>query len=326
MKKSYLFVVLQFVVISTFFTSCSSDEHQVSELNQSEVMKFEDSELIINLMNINDDLLANKAETRKWPPKQWLNVACADIGGAWQGGKGGAVIGAKVGTLLGNPITGAAFGAFLGGAICGAGASWLASPDPYTVTEQNFSYDALQQIFTKVVDENLAVDESSIIVSPIALKKLELEDEILSTINLNQESLNVGKIHNLILSALDGSVTVDESNAVGTRSALSDTNNTLYSAVMKADEMEELFDEMTVDIANDITFSVDTKADYVMKLFEVLFIRYSEENKDVVYIINQYSNVIRASSELTNDEKNWIMTGLATALYSFNYWNVAFEN
>lgn len=155
--------------------------------------------------------------------------------------------------------------------------------------------------------------------NPIAQEKIELKDEILSAVNLNQENLNVGKMHNVILSVLDGSATIDESKVVSTK-------NIFYNSIIESGEMEELFEEMKTNMAVGTTPSIETKAEYAMELFKNLFVKYSAENKDVVYIINKYSNIIKVSMELTDEEKDWIMSGLATALYSFNYWNVTFEN
>lgn len=89
--------------------------------------------------------------------------------------------------------------------------------------------------------------------------------------------------------------------------------------------MVELFNEMKTDVVYNTPVSIDLKADYAMKPFEDLFLKYSVESKDVVYLINRYSDVIKASTELTDEEKDWIMSGLATVLYSFNYWDSTFK-
>ena len=334
MKNNHLFAILQFALISVFFASCSSKEYQMAEFEESHDTKFVNSKLIKDLTNINEHLLTNRIETQtRWTGKQWLNVASADIGGAWKGGKGGAWIGAKVGTFLGNPLTGATFGAFLGGAICGAAASYLASPDTKVISKQSLSYDTMKEICNKALDcsviantrsstaldGGLTINSESIIMNAIAQEKIELGDEILSAVNLSQQNLNVGKMHNVILSVLDGSTTINESKVVN-------TENIFYNSIIESGEMEELFEEMKTNMAVSATPHIDTKAEYAMELFENLFVKYSEENKDVVYIINKYSDIIKASTELTDEEKDWIMTGLATALYSFNYWNVTFEN
>lgn len=318
MKKLFKFSMLTIALIASnaLFVSCSTEEEEL-QLEEQMSTKFPDSKLIQDLTSLNDDLMLNCTKTRGWTTRQTLNVAIADISGAYNGGKGGGVVGAKIGLCLGSPITGSVFGAFLGGVICGAGASWLAAPETRAVTP-TLTYSTVSQVCDLTIDGDLTVNTACLKTTPVSLEKIELEDEIVSSVTLEEKQLNVGKMHNVILSVLDGSTTIDDSKVVTSK-------DTLYNTIITSDEMECLFEEMKTNANNGDFYNEDTKANYVMKLFEEIFTKYSSDNHDVVYIINEYSKIINNSSELTNEEKDWIMTGLATALYSFNYWNVVYK-
>lgn len=61
--------------------------------------------------------------------------------------------------------------------------------------------------------------------------------------------------------------------------------------------------------------------EHALLLFEEVFDEYVSDNTDMVYIINKYKSVLSSAEELNEEEKNLIFGALATALYSFNYWN-----
>lgn len=45
----------------------------------------------------------------------------------------------------------------------------------------------------------------------------------------------------------------------------------------------------------------------IIKLFNNVFLNYASENEDVVLLINKYTDIIKASNESIDDEKNWSM-------------------
>ena len=64
----------------------------------------------------------------------------------------------------------------------------------------------------------------------------------------------------------------------------------------------------------------DTMLSKVMELFNQVLEGYAFKIDDVAFIIGKYVDVIEESDELTTEQKQCIKSGLATALYSFKYW------
>lgn len=315
MKKLYSCLVIAVLAI---VNSCSLADGNYSETENGILQAYEDSELIEELNDFNNSLLSDDNLTRAWTAKQWLNVALADLGGAYKGGKGGASVGSKIGLFLGCPATGAAFGAFIGGLACGAGASWLASPDTRSISA-GLEYEDLSCIIDCVVDDDLSIVEDALDVSSSATNKIELDEQLVSSVKLSEDQLNIGKLHNITLSILDGSVNLATISK-------STESNSLYHQVLSSEEMVGLYNEVKNSTLAGEDEKIESKADYVIRLFEEIFVTYSNDNNDVAYIINQYVNIIDASNELTADEKEWIKIGLSTALYSFNYWASVYAN
>lgn len=317
MKK----ILCSFTSMLMLLSSCGNvlevnpDEREASKTLAP--TQFVDSKLITELSAFNDSLLTEVTNSRGWSAKQWIAVASADLGGAWRGGKFGAKVGFQIGTFFGNPHTGAAFGAFLGGAICGAGASWLASPDSRAT--KDIDYQTIALLCNRSLGDGLTIIDDNLTLTPVGEDKVNLTPKILEQVELDKSHLTVGKMHNILLSALDGSVSISGAS-------ISNMDDPIYQSVLKSSEMVEIFDQVKYDLAAGTLFSGETKADYAMKLFEDIFTRYSQDGMDVVLIINKYSEVIKSSQELDDNEKSYILCGLATALYSFNYWQVQFEH
>ena len=304
------------MAFAVIFTSCTSEENQSFE-QQSATTLFTDSKLLQDLTNFNDSLLATSPNTRLSLPR-WARIAWADIKGAVAGGKGGAYIGGKIGLFLGSPHTGAVFGAAVGAIAVGGGSSLAKSRATRAVSNYDLTYKQAVQICCHTLNEDLSINTNKITMSPVASRKIDINDNIISNISLTPEQLNIGRMHNVILSVADGSATIDESNTT----LYSDT---LYTAIINSDEMNELYDETIVDAINEEQPPIDTKADYALKLFEEVFMQYAKDTTDAAYIINEYSKVINASDELSDEEKSWIMGGLSTALYSCNYWTITLD-
>ena len=58
----------------------------------------------------------------------------------------------------------------------------------------------------------------------------------------------------------------------------------------------------------------------IIILFNKVLEDYASKIDDVAFIIGKYMELIDSSIELTDEQKDSVRYGLATALYSSNYW------
>lgn len=333
-KLNLKFVVL--AIMSFFMASCSveSDENvRLISKNYSESM------VIQELKTYNDSIAKSREKmTMRGGIPRWVNVVVSDAVGAYCGGKTGAYIGGKIGLALGSPITGGAFGGFLGAVGFGAyrSAKTHHSTCTYACTPSDFQNNFIQKAaiiidqyketlygnidFTSVKEDNdnYALDSLS--------DEVDIDGQILDEVHLTRRQLNVGKIHNIILAALADSMQIGDSEPA-MRSVTNDDYMTeemdfqSFSALMDWNELYEEANQMADGVETGV---IESKADYIIILFLNIFSVYTYETKDVVTLINKYATVVNSSNEFTEEEKEYIMYGLATALYSYNYWEVEY--
>ena len=336
-KKLFKCVVTLFVLSECMFiASCTNDVVVDGNAKVENKQDVNESKLISSLESLNKDLMTEKHIARKnkpknpgWTTKQKLQVVVADFSGAWKGGKGGVSLGSKLGLIVGQPHTGAIVGGIIGAVVCGGAASWLAAPEskprrakaniPLPKDSLALKYPMASSTFDKVFKDELVCRDSCLLMSSEIQKKVYVDNETLANISLNDKQLNIGKMHNIFLSVLDGSTTLKQSG-------MCNSNDTLYNSIINSEDMKDLYDKTIKEIQNEEYFNSDSKAEYALNLFKEVFDKYVEENKDVVYIINKYSEIINESDELDDEDKDYIMPSLATALYSYNYWNTTSDN
>lgn len=312
MNKSILSTLLSsfFCIFITF--SCSND------IKFDNIQKKQNSQLIADLERINQELLLKLPHTHKtkgwsnWNREEKIKVVISDIGGAYGGAKKGFFFGAKIGIAIGSPhLVGGGCSA-LGALIGGAFASWMAAPTRLASDD----FEKIQETCRIIVNNDLTLNENAIILkSDNADKKISIAQNLLNETNLDKESLNIAKMHNIILSTLDGSITLDKTaikdnqEAVMINYLLNSTEfiDSCKIAAIKAKNMEYGSD-------NDMTIKV-------MSLFNTILKDYASKTDDVAFIIGKYMEVIESTTELTNEQKNFIRYGLATAIYSSNYWD-----
>lgn len=308
---SYCFKILFAIVLTCTIVSCSSE--MVSDGNEKK--SIQSSQLITDLENVNADILKKCPESRALTKRQIAKIALQDIYGAWTGGEAGAKIGAKVGACLGSPAQGTVFGAFLGAVGYGTYKSYAAAPKPKTrATVVTLPYTVVTQVCSSGLNNNLSLNNNAFNITPTAKTRITIGDDILSTVRLEKEQLNVGLLHNMLLCTIDGVITLnkdEEANAI----------DPVLKGVIESDDMKVSYEQLVANSEAGIPDELDPLEQKVLDLFEEVFERYSSTNYDVAFIINQYAKLIDETKELSNEQKNWIKNALATALYSFNYWD-----
>lgn len=329
-KKYSSFFIFMFCM---FMTSCSSE---INEIVQQREEMYIDSKAIQELKVFNDKTLESKGnKIMRGGIPRWVTISVHDAIGAYCGGKTGAALGGKIGLVAGSPITGAAFGGFLGAVGFGAyksartyhsTCSYACTPEDFQINFINNAYPLIKQYYDEL-ESNLNIKGNDLLTPNSLGEQIDVDEQILDSVNLDNHFLYVGKLHNVILSSLQNSAQVGEDISLSMRSSLNyedieeDINFTYISSQMDWNEFYDEANQLAVELETD---NANSKVDYVMTLFADIFSIYPSEIDDVVMIINKYAAVVKASDEFTEEEKEYIMYGLATALYSYNYWEVEY--
>jgi hypothetical protein len=295
------------------FASCSTEvtyEAQSPKVSNTKVVK--------KLQNVNLELMSTvPAETRgwrRWSLKQKMNVITADIGGAWGGGKIGGRIGGWVGMSCGNPITGCVFGASVGAIVGGAYGSWLASPGTRAIATPNNSL-SIEKACKILMNDDMSINENAIKTTDRTINnKLDVDNRLLIESKLDDNSLNIGKVHNLILSVMDGTVILQNKD-------LPDSSS-IKEALFNSDKLIDSCKIAGTEASIGNLLTSDAMLSKIMELFNQVLEEYASKTDDVAFIVGKYVDIIENSQELTSEQKKSIKSGLATALYSSKYWEL----
>lgn len=320
MKQKLLNILLPAVMTALCLAACTRTDSIANETS--------DSELITQLKSFNDELMMEAAPTRltKW---QYLEIASADLFGAYRGGKRGAQIGTAVGAFFGNPITGRVFGAALGGIGYGALMSYQAVPD----NEETPSFEEIVDLYDDVsaylnaeLEEEEGEEEGmTILMSPQTASMVFASNDLIERVQLDRTAIRVGMSHNLMLAGMQGRLSRTPSTRTGSpeeeEDAGSGDDETLEDAITYSEDMVALLENRYHDSTEE-----ECVAAMVMGLFDEVFRVYPIDAYDVVFLINRYAEIVETSTELTSEEKEWIGMGLAVSLYSYIYWSNYYAN
>lgn len=279
----------------------------------------EESELISDLKSLNIEILNNKRETRGFFSWKTLDVAIADVEGALAGGKAGAYLGGKLGLALGSPHTGAVTFAFIGGVGVGAFNSYRAYRNygrSLMAAEQPLPFSTIADVCVKTVSDDLTISDQNLASSQEMADKLIIDDDVKESVQLEEKFLNIGQLHNVVLGVADGTVILCSESKI---------DNPTIASIVESQDFQDMYDEVTYKLQNNIEIEREPLEQQVIDLFCEVFQQYSTDCTDVVFIINKYLDILEKSAELTEVQLNSIKIGLATSLYSFNYWDKTFN-
>lgn len=314
MKKNF-FIVCCFAVFSVLLSSCSTNvnDEGVDNINVS-------SKIISEIEKVNAEIAANYSQDsrgwNKWNREEKIKVVCADAVGAVAGAKAGFRIGFGIGLATGTPhLTGGGFCA-LGALVGGAWASWMQAPTRASVD----GFQKLQGVCKLIVSDSLTVNDNALILKDEnSNQKIKLANALIARTKLDEKYLRIARMHNIVLSTLDGSITLDESKVsdttVGSLKDLVFNNKALMDSSKAIGERKQIAEySITID-----------PTEKIMNLFQQIVLQCASNPDDVAFIISRYMDKIDSSSELKEEQKESLKYGLATALYSSNYWEMRYN-
>lgn len=317
--------VLQFLCFICMFmfmgvlSSCTKQD----DLGQDVI---DDYQTLTELKALNDSLLTNAIHTRI-SGLHLLHIVLEDAMGAYEGAREGARIGAWVGSFFGNPVAGSTAGAI----FCGIGYGAFRSYGAYEMfayavqleddVDANSVYESVKSAYL-----TYCADSTGVFTAPDLYENefggdLGIDPEGLENIDLDSLSMGVGRGHNIILASLQNRIPSGDTTVV-TR-ANGDGSVTDHGEdpptdgqVIESLEMREGF----IELIESKQASRNTLPDEIMNLYGNLLQDYVSGCSDIRYIINQYAAVINSSTEMTEEDKQYLKMGLATSYYSYLYW------
>lgn len=228
-------------------------------------------------------------------------------------------MGAKIGIGIGaSHLVGAVFCA-LGALVGGGWSSWMAAPTN-KVKDANDDFPMFQEVCKSIVTENISINEGVIVIKDKnTYDKINISSDILNKTKLSDNSLKVAKMHNIALSSLDVSVELKQT----TLNISEETK--LKDAIMNSKEFMDSCKVVGIRAQSCQLSHTDDITAKVISLFNRVVKEYSSKTDDMAIIIEKYMEIINSSTELTKEQKEIVEYGLATGLYSSNYWDYRFQ-
>lgn len=304
-----------------------------------------ESALLKRMERFNDSIMDGKQSTRSFvQPGAWrrAQIIAADCGGAWSGGKAGAWAGGYFGPQ------GAALGATFGALLCGVSSSYVAwechkkitmdeNPqinfnDVVSLHKGDDNFPLIKDSFKKQtrVASLQSVDFDKVKENTIrAYVSMENEDPNYSDylpreINVhypitNNDVILMGAKHNAILKKLLNNEVIDNNKEL----ELSEEQLEIVNSKEFVDSFNKTIDNVCKSIESDNIISNDENdiSSKLMNMFYEILVKYPEDLSDTEFIINEYIEAVRTSTEISEEDKELIYAGLSVAASSSEFWN-----
>lgn len=300
--------------------ACSTEETNVPPLAENE-----SSKLISALEIVNQQLMGDtaKVQTRSWG--QWQLGRKADIISAdWNGCRRGYNVGKTIGGFFG--IEGRKYGIIIGCVVGGSYSSlkkWNDMNKKYECNDNDEDFDGVLEMCRTLAVKGCITDEG--IIDEVVLdpnENLLPNDELVLMSNLDEQSLMVGKMHNVILASLansnDDLILDEKPEKLPNQKVSADIE--LQLTILDSEDLQTECKTIARDIINGQGDNNNSTVDKILELFEDVLKQYPEESRDVAFVIGKYTEIIDQSDELTEEEKMVLKSTFATALCSSKYW------
>lgn len=290
--------VLFSVGLGSGLSSCTSSSED--EPFTESVMNCQEATILKNLQNYNDSISNySTPSTRGIGWMGCLTIAMKDASGAYTGAK----LGAKVGVIFGPK--GAVVGGTLGGIIIGGASSW----DQYVRVKNISNFSPYSTQATPTVSQQTV--STCYVLTKNAIKP---SDFLLGqSLGLDTCAVKIGIQHNNVIKKIE---TYDSNTDQGQILLGLDYTE---KEILNSNEFKVGFNKIVG--TSDHNLNPNETSDQVMQLL-VNVIRTRQTCDEVNQTVTYYTSVVKASPDLTEEEKEWLYAGFAVMGYSCRYWNL----
>lgn len=289
MMKSILKKLTFILSICLLLNSCNNGSNVV---NYDEPVVSDSIDVIVHLKEYNNSI-SPKSRGLNWVG--WISVVIADGSGAYTGAK----YGGRIGSLFGPH--GTTVGAIAGGVIVGAASS---------IQQYNRANTILR--FSPYAISNNNNVSKGIIEKGYVLSKTMISDESYDTgisLGLDSISTKVAIQHNIIL---ENYKMFERDNAI-TRM------DNIESAILNDESFISCYNSVVSDPLNS-EFEKDVISDQIMQLYLTAINDSGSNSASINLITSYYINTVKQSSEVPEEQKQWLYKGFAVMTYSYKYW------
>lgn len=293
------FITASFVTLVIFLASCSKDQME-SNAEATITNEYSTSILLTKMANLNDSLIKTRPTTRGVFERGC--IIAGDISGA----VGLARAGLWAGGLLGpQTAIGVGFIGGLIGAVSGSYVAYCATYHTRGIGDTNATLKPMDVIaaYASTLDDKVDIEQHK---PKIIDVDYPIQDEDISL---------MGARHNVILqNLLENKFNYRAVENYFTEQELEFLNSKVYT---------QAYDSIMsqIEVSGGLSVTGDDLASKLVNLFNQLVAQYPQAEDDMEYIINKYIEAVKASSEVSDEDKKIIYQALSVAASSYEYWN-----